>query len=431
MTPGRPLQIDGRALLHRLAGTPDRRLTLILALGALLRLFAYFQDPHPWMDESSLRLAILARHPLDVSTPMHGGQMAPAGFVAAEWLLAKSLGTGIQVLRLLPLAAGLASLAAFGLLARRLLPSPAAEIAAGLFAFSASLVHYSCEMKPYIFDVLVSASAASFAIGLLRDESTPRKRWLALPLGALAPWFSFTSAFVLPVASIAWLVAAWREGGARRRALPLLAAVVWGLSVLGSVLVASRVRGPSQIMDVFWAFAFLPIPPRTPTEAADLLRHALNLFSDSVRVATLLGPQLSAILGLASVVAGALLLARRRQYGTLFLLLGPLLLHLAASSAGRFPFHGRVALYQSPLLYPLCALGFSAALRLLPRPSLRVALIALIFSTPTLEFLSRLERPPLRPSDPHGDLRPDPFPTRAIRQSAAMAPGLPSSPSLR
>ena len=415
--PGRPglfrREVDLGRLVRGAAwtvATSGRVAWILVAVGVLLRVGAYAHGRDYWQDEGALQLNIVGKPPFALLDQLQYSQVAPPGFLVLERMVAAVLGGSPYALRLVPLAAGVAALVLFHPLAFRILDGPSAAIAVGLLAFSDDLIYYSTELKPYIVEVAFAVAALRVGLWAASGRRPAREWSAALGFGLVSPWFSFGSAFLLPVvAAVWWVSAAWR-GDLRDRSRAVAVALAWGASGLGSLLIArAMLANHAGSMNGFWGFAFLPIPPRSTADAAELLRHALNLFGGPGRVALPFRPAATAAVGLVLAAVGAVLLAVDRRAAALALLLGPIALHSLASSRYYYPFHGRLVLYLAPALLLLIARTIGAIRRRTPTRVLRVAVVVFVFAVPVLEAAGHLADSYSRPFDRHGDLRHDPF----------------------
>ncbi|QDV33786.1 hypothetical protein [Tautonia plasticadhaerens] len=396
--------------MNRQFQSPGRLTWLIVIAGAIVRLVVYARHRDYWLDEGSLAGNIIGIPPFAPPETLAGAQLAPPGFLAVERSIASILGGSPDALRLFPLVVGIAALVGFRSVAIRALTGPAVPIAVATFALSDDLIYYSDELKPYIVDAAVGVGAIGVGLGVIGDRRRPWGRPVAAASGAIAPWFSFASGFLLPAVSLAWLASAIRRKDRRDLAWALGSGTLWASSGLGSLAVSRRMLGRSDVMlGAFWDFAFLPIPPRSPEEWAQLARHALNVFAGPGRVALPFGPAVSASLSLCLAVAGAVLLAMGGRKAFLALLLLPGAMNVVASGARLYPFHGRLILYLAPSLLLLIAVALGAIYGRLPSRWLRVALLVVVLVVPAFEALTHMSDPYLRAFDPHGDLRPDPF----------------------
>ena len=214
-------------------------------------------------------------------------------------------------MRIVPLLSGLLALLLFRSLARRFQPPWVAALSVAIFAIAPTLIAHGAEFKPYSTDLLASVwlTLAAFAV---TERGAAWPAWLgAIVLGATLPWFSQGAVFVVAGLGAALVFLAWRE----RRFDAWLGVTLgfWAASAGAAALLATR---------------------RVPPE----MREYLNRFWNPSL------PRAGLLVFIA--VAGALLWLRDRRAATL--LLGPVLVTLAAAAAHLYPFAGRAILFLAP-----------------------------------------------------------------------------------
>ena len=222
----------------------------------------------------------------------------------------------------MPLLSGLLALLLFRGLARRIQPPWVAALAVGIFACAPTLIAHGAEFKPYSTDLLASVwlTIAAFAV---TDRGAAWPAWLgAIVLGTTLVWFSQGAVFMVAGLGGALLgVRSLKERNGPDKTLferpdPGWLAVtlgLWGVSA-GAATLAAMHRVPPEMreyLDRFWQ----PSLPRWP----------LLVFV---------------------AVAAALLWLRDRRCAVL--LLGPVLVTLAAAAAHLYPFSGRAILFLAP-----------------------------------------------------------------------------------
>ena len=202
----------------------------LVALGAALRIANYAANRSLWADEASLAHNIIGRSFDALARPLDLAQVAPLGFLWLERCAVVLFGPSEYALRLVPLLASLAALALAVPLARRTLEGLAVPFAVALVAISNPLLYYSGETKQYALDVAATMGLALLTLVAREDDPRRPRRLLALGIaGALAPWFSQPSVFVLGGAGLYLLAPVlrtrrWR--GLRPLALPVALAIV-------------------------------------------------------------------------------------------------------------------------------------------------------------------------------------------------------------
>jgi hypothetical protein len=190
-------------------------LWLALAAAVIVRV-AWLADKPLWRDEAWV--ASLARDPVRVfDRPM---RPVPVGFLGLSALALRVPALPAEVtLRLVPLAAGLATVVLLPVLARALgARAGTATAVAWLAAGMPALVYYSRELKPYALDALAAVAVPwlawrVFAADERRFAGTRPEVVLAAVL-VLAPWLTFGTVFVIG-ATLGW--GAWRAWRADAR----------------------------------------------------------------------------------------------------------------------------------------------------------------------------------------------------------------------
>ena len=353
-----------------------RLIWLTVAAGALLRVVRFAVRSSLWGDEASLALSIVQRSLGGLLQPLEYEQSAPLGFLFLEKAATLAFGNGEFALRLVPLAAGIASLAVFPLVARRVLGDRAAFLATLMFALSDPQVFYSVQVKQYSLEVLIGLLFTLTALDIERN-GTSSARTAALGLtGAAGVLFSSSLIFLLAAAGVTLLLAGLLR---RDRGLALAAAIgiIPGvLSFAGIYAALLRTARGSDWMIASWRIHFMPVPPRTLADLGWPLRKALDFCNDPLGLPW---PPLAA----AVTIFGTAAIVRRRQGFPAALAVTTLAVILAASAAqlypfasqGRYtlfdqiyPYAGRVLLFATPLVFCLTAQGLDTLLALrLPR----------------------------------------------------------------
>jgi hypothetical protein len=99
-----------RAVFSEIDGTTKRTLfSWLILVGVALRLVEYFHNRSIWWDEAMLALNVLHRTSGQLWRPLDYDQGAPIGFLLLERAAVDTLGQSELALRLVPLAAGIAS----------------------------------------------------------------------------------------------------------------------------------------------------------------------------------------------------------------------------------------------------------------------------------------------------------------------------------
>ncbi|MDB5297390.1 MAG: hypothetical protein JWO31_3373 [Phycisphaerales bacterium] len=371
------------------AGTTDRecRLTLLALMlaGVVARVAQYLSRRSFWEDESFLVLNLRDKTASELMGRLAHHQAAPPLFLLVERAAAWAWGASELGLRLLPLAAGLASLLLIARVARALAAAgpgrPAANYAVlatvGLFALSDRLIWRASEVKPYGGDALVALVLTATALaGAGRTSASVR---LTQTGGAAAGlvWFSFPAVFAFAGLSLALLPAVVRpaavDPAAGRRLLRgVLIFAACNLLVAASFLVlyvtVARHQQSAELEE-FWAEHFADLT--RPLAFAKWL--ALHLYDLCQSACEPLGPVV-----LPLVVIGTVALARGRRWQVLGALWLPVGVAVAAACVHRYPFDGkRLTTFLVPGVLLLAGIGFGAVAVRLAAVGPRRAVVAL------------------------------------------------------
>jgi chromate transport protein ChrA len=275
------------------------------------------------------------------------------------------------------------------------------------------MLYYSVEIKQYSSDVALSLTALLLAARAVRSredgrlEESRRDIFLLAAFGAIGVWFSHPLALLLAgVGSYLILKAALRRDWRRTVAFAAIC-LTWALNFAGCYLISQRIVAKGDFLDRWWAFAFLPFPPRSLAELKQVLWQLINVVNCPSGVITPLGVLPSAFIGLGLFLLGARSLGRRWK-GGLFLLVSPILFALLASVLHRYPFHGRLLLFLIPSVHLLIGEG-AAALTRKGGGKLTFVLGAFMLAQPVLDVLwyRLMQKRTHAGYDSHGDLHPD------------------------
>ncbi len=358
-----------------------------------LRLLNFLARPSLTLDEAAVALTIVERPVSTYLSPLVGGQIAPWGFLVLERGLFHLFGRSDLGLRLLPLAASIASCFLVRQLAERLLTGAAVPFAVGAFALSPGFVYYSGHLKQYATEI-----AATLLVTLLASRALAAGLTLqrAARLGAAGLALALLSQSV--VLTLAGLFGAATFIALRRRdraaLLPLAVTLAfWGAGAafaLVSNLRLMTAEGRAYVRS-YWALGFMPWPPRGLEPLRWAWGHLEHLFGPGF----LFFPAAPAFACLC--VAGAAVLSRKRPDAALMLGL-PVGVVLAASALKLYPWApGRLTAFLVPALLFFVAAAVEAIRGLLAglAPPAGWAFVALASAAPLLAL--RAQPPPYGP----------------------------------
>lgn len=391
----------------RLAALREGTVWFFVVVGVLLRVLEYTDQRSLYKDEVSLLENLVGLPILDFHTTLTEEQLAPPGFLVLERVMVRIPVDARWSGRFFPLVCAVASVFWFRRVARDYAAPRAVPIAQGLFALADWLLYYASEIKQYSTDVLLALIALDLTARIARAEPGGSRRGALVKLAVLGfcgVWFSYTLVFVL--ATVGIYLAATAPGGLKRPAPALLSmGAGWCASFFVCYRVSHRILSKGRFIWDWWDFAFLPLPPRTVAQAEQVFWQLVNVFNSPADLVTPLGILASALLASALFLIGLARLGRRWPGGA-WLLVGPILVAVAASALHQYPFHGRLLLFLTPAVHLLAAEG-AVALAFVGWPA-AVVLGTFMLAQPTLDVLHhRLIMRRHRPFDSHGDIRPD------------------------
>lgn len=347
-----------------------------LALGLSLRLYHYLRNPPVWHDEAAQIQNALQKDFTQFLGPLYYSEACPPLFLAAEKLIALTLGSSTYALRLLPFLASCASLVLLVFLAKRLVPRAGATGFAFLIAFSERLLWHTCEAKPYALDMLVATGVLWLMLrepGKQRGEGAESRR-LLLALTLLSPlliFLSFPACFLLGGAALTLLPHMWRQ----RSYVNWVCYGAFGAVLVGAFLAlyatAVRAQRDHAIVSI-WAANFPDWhnPWRVP---GMLLMRLTEVFRYAAE------PSGNVLVVLA--IIGAIAWWREGHKRLLAVLVWPVALNVAAWLHGSYPLGAtRIMMYAVPAVLLLVAAGITPAWAFLSRWGFRgrLALVGLL-----------------------------------------------------
>ncbi|WP_207432111.1 hypothetical protein [Sabulibacter ruber] len=361
----------------------------VLAAGALLRVFHLLDNRSLWRDELYLAVSLVRMGFGELAAgPLAYEQKAPLAFLWAERLAVELLGKGELALRLFPLLCGVAALGLFAPVARHFLRPWAALLALALLALAGPAVYHAVEAKQYSTELLASV------LGLWLYARQRRGR---LPLwawglwGALLPWFSYSSVFVLAGVAGAVGLGALREGGWRAALGYAPAFLPWLASFAAVYLLYLGRYQDSGWLTVFFEKVYHAYMPLLPTSVGDfewffhktnaLVKHPLGQKIRFTGALSFILVQLR-LLPLLLMGVGVVLMAKN-NFKKFSVLAFPVLLTLLASGLKFYPFHERFVLFLAPMFILFISYGAQSLWEFLPKHlPVRLVLCLLLLAAP-------------------------------------------------
>jgi hypothetical protein len=337
----------------------------LLLLGVASRMLVYFLSFPIWRDEAALALNFVSRDFRGLLNELDNFQVAPLFFLWIEKAIYQLAGQSVQLLRLVPVVAGVAALVLFWRLAQLCLEPLPAALAVGFMAVAQVPIHLASMIKPYSIDLFAAVLLLWLAIRSLR--ATQRSGWLSA-LALMTPFLlttSYPAIFVAGSVSLVLLPVVWRHGERTNRIL----FVAFNLLCMATFAAHLRLVGREghdptlptveTYMAGFWKMGLLPDKP-LPTLRWLGHAHTGHLFSYPLEFNG------GGLLGLLLILAGVYALYRQRRLSLLGLCLLPLAFNFAAAVLRRYPYGGDQRLEQH-LVPGICLLLGSGAAEVLRR----------------------------------------------------------------
>jgi hypothetical protein len=325
-----------------------------LFVGVLLRLLLFTLDDSLWRDEAMLLMGLPSVSIPELFKELPYAQRCPLA-LALLWKCMMGLGmTGAHWMRLPSLAAGIAQLFIFALLARMIFSQAKSQpnVVIWLAAVAPQLILFSNQTKPYIFDVLCATLLIFLALPFFLGNEQQSQRYVPL---ILASWFSLTISYPATFV-VGGICAGLLIKNGLRKPRPLLALCL-GTAII--VLLSLTLAGESSsYMQSFWEKGYEGFPKLHVVWWVRALAHSLffGLSSPSylgiIKVSLFFGWLFAPLCAL-----GSIHLWRTKQHGLLCVLLSPLLFCLSASFFHRYPFHSRLILFTMPHVFILLSYG--------------------------------------------------------------------------
>ena len=313
-----------------------------------LRLWQYLANSSLWIDEAALARNIIDRPAMALLAGLEDAQVAPPAFLLVEKAVVAVAGGSEFALRFFPLSCGLLALVLFARLAKDLLERWAVPFAVGLFALGTPLVYFPSQVKQYSTDTAAALVVLTAAVGFAREPSN-KKRGLALAAaGAVAPWFSQPTSFVVAAAAISLTVQYVWQRSNQPLSTVLRVLIPWGISGAAASLIALQTISPTTAilpLDlVRWILA-IPTSQRArcavAAESTDLglwhLRERASPHKWRVELSVVVPVRHRHVCR----VRGAMETSSRRGLVSCL----PPLLALGASALNVYPFTGRLVAY--------------------------------------------------------------------------------------
>jgi hypothetical protein len=335
-------------------GLPERWLVTlvvcgVLASGVAIRIGIYRSQNSLWADEAAVALNVLDRPYSGLLKRLDHDQYAPVGFLLATKLVCETFGYREQSFWALSFLAGVLFPFQLWWLSRKYCSNMGTIAVVALSSLSPPLIKYSCQLKPYSVDALVTALI--LALYLPRPQrcceaqrnihvsiKNEMMKGLVSIIGVL---FSFPSIFVLTGILVWRMVMALRVPRSANVIFSLLIGAVPWIATFGITyaLIQSE-SSKNDYLQTFWESHFLNVSLQ-PFLLARNLQLLLVAFGPNIGI--------NAYLGALIATCGVLFGLHHRRRDILFCFMTVIALAVVASLMHRWPFNLRLLLFASPI----------------------------------------------------------------------------------
>ncbi len=325
----------------------------ILILGVILTVIQYADNRSLWLDEAMLSLNIINKDFSELLNPLDYGQVAPILFLQIENIFYTIIPNSEYGLRLLPLISFFLALYFFyRILKINFQSSHTIIFALSLFVFNNRIINYATEVKQYMVDVLLLTLIYFLLINTYKKSSN--KFVLLGIVGMIGIWVSNVAPIVLFSAGIYLFYEYLKYKEIKFFALVGIA-IVWGVTFLVYFYLFIHDHPLRDYMTGYWANenAFMPTNFFSSEFVLFWDEKYEMLFGSLLRFGTINKYPISLLF-----IIGIIICFKRNKKGILYLILTPIILHLALSALKLYPFDLRLILYMCPILILAISYGF-------------------------------------------------------------------------
>ncbi len=334
-------------------------IAIILVSGAILSLAQFLYNRSLWLDEAMIALNIINKNGFELLKPLDLKQVAPILFLLSEKLFSILWPDSEYGLRLLPLLCFWGSLYLFYRILTLTFKNPYTIIfSLSLFAFNSALIHYSSEVKQYMFDVLVLICIYYLILkGYKKEEN---KYYCLGIIGTISIFLSNVAPIILFSAGLYLLY----DYLINKKHFKYIAGVylAWGITFLLYYHYFIHGHPSREIMIIYWskANAFMPYNPISIEFYTFLLNKFMTIFTSLLsfgKIGLVCFPGLF-LTGIATLII-------RKRAGILLLFFTPITLHFLLSAFKIYPVDLRLILYCCPVVIIIIAFGFDYITKLI------------------------------------------------------------------
>ncbi len=331
----------------------------IIALGILLRIAVFLQNRDLFIDEANLARNIYERGYTGLTLPLHYEQYAPPVFLWVVKFFTSVFGFGEMAFRLYSLLAGIAALFVLHAILRRLTSVRSLWYPLMLMAISFYTIRFSCELKQYMPDVLITLSLIWLVMSIDIGRYRPMVFGIIwLLAGSLALWSCMPAIFILPAAGLYYFLQALQKKDRKSLAVLIVVGLAWCLQFAFYYFTILEPQVNSTYLQEFHKNYFLFA---TPGDAGEW-QHNFEVIKNVIgEISGFSGFNLA--INLLLIATGTISFFLKDRQRSLLVIL-PLCLVLVAAALNKYSLIPRVALFTMPLILVLIGYGFYTVLQM-------------------------------------------------------------------
>ncbi len=329
-------------------------LKTIFIIGFLLSIIQFINNRSLWLDESVLALNIINKGYLQLLKPLDFMQVAPILFLQIEKLFSELIKNTEYGLRLFPLISYLISLVLFYNITKNIRTNLLIRIfSISLFAFNATMIYYSSEIKQYMSDVFALSIIYYY---LTKNYKNERNKFLYLGiLGSILIFLSNVAPIILLSVGLFLVFDIYSKKKDQIINLTVLS-ISWSTVFLTYYMLFLHNHPSRQGMLRFHenAHAFMPTNPGSLEFYHFLYLKGSMILVDLFQLSRYGG----IIVGIISLI-GITELIKKRKFDIVILTITPPLTHLLVSALKLYPFETRLILYTFPCFIVIFSFGLN------------------------------------------------------------------------
>ena len=323
---------------------------IIIFLGIFLRLKVYFYKQLFWGDESALAINIICGSYADMFKPLVSHQVAPPLFLVIEKLLLQfsSLNSSDITFRdltmlIFPLFCSIISLPLFAYYLNKVFRNDYLLLTGTfLISFTPMIVNYAQELKQYSCEMLISIILLTAFYSLDIKKAGNKKLWGYSLLFMISPWLSGSSVFVLATGFLVLFIDMLKQKYLNKTKIFILfLPFIISFCVYYFGYFINIKNSHYAYMHNFWS-NILPSFFSTSNFSNLLLYNLKHLM-----------PFYAGIYSFAFLMLSIIILFNSKNYKSIILTLGPIILCITASFMQYYPFYERLILFLCPMFIVL------------------------------------------------------------------------------